>query len=209
MPGTVPPPLPASPPPLGVNPPTASPPSGVLARLRVRAAVMRSRGRVVAGPGVAAGRGVRWDVSRDARLVLGEGCAIGRGTRFHVGAGGDVSVGPQTVFGDRCVVRVLYGARLGAACRLADEAVLLDTAPVVADVDVPVRRQGETAAPIVIGDGVRVGSRAVVHGGVRIGDGAQVGAWLVVAEDIAAGVVLDGTVPPSPVPVCTPDTAPR
>jgi acetyltransferase-like isoleucine patch superfamily enzyme len=165
---------------IGVTPPTGLPPSGPRARLRARLAVLRGRGRVVAGPGVTVGRGVVWEVARGARLVLEDGCAIGEGTRFHV-TGGVLRLGPGTVLGDRCVFRIAAGADLGAGCRLADEAVLLDSGSLAGAV-----------APIVLGERVRVGSRTVVHGGSRIGDGAQVAAWLVVEGEVPAGARWDG-----------------
>lgn len=162
----------------GVTPPTGRPPSGLLARARTRLAVLRGRGRVVAGAGVAQGRGVRFEVARGGRVVLGAGCAIAQGTRVHV-VGGELRVGPRTVLGDRCVFRIAASAEIGADCRLADEAVLLSAGD-----------HGAEVAPIVIGRRVRIGSRAVIHGGARVDDDAQ----------IAAGLVVGGAVPPAPQP---------
>jgi acetyltransferase-like isoleucine patch superfamily enzyme len=180
---------------LGANPPSGAPPSGRVARLRVRLAVLRGRGRIVAGPGVTAARGVTWDVARGARVVLGAGCAIGERTRVHV-TGGELRLGAGTVLGDRCVLRIAAGARLGDGCRLADEVVLLDTAPEVGDVDVPVRVQGTRAEAIVIGDRVRIGSRTVVQGGARVGAGAQIAAWLAVDGEVPAGARWEGAPAP-------------
>ncbi len=165
---------------IGLNPPTGLPPAGVSARLRTRLAVLRRRGRVVTGPGVTLGRGVRFEVARGARVVLGEGCAVGEGTRVHVTAG-ELRLGAGTVLGDRCVFRIAADATVGAGGRLSDEAVLLSTAS-----------DSAAVAPIVVGERVRIGSRTVVHGGARIGDGAQIGAWLVVEGEVPAGARWDG-----------------
>ncbi len=49
-----------------------------------------------------------------------------------------------------------------------------------------------SAAPVVIGDRVWVGTRAVVLKGVTIGDGAVVAAGAVVSKDVPAGAVVAG-----------------
>ena len=49
-----------------------------------------------------------------------------------------------------------------------------------------------SAAPVVIGDRVWVGTRAVILKGVSIGDGAVVAAGAVVTSDVPAGAVVGG-----------------
>lgn len=182
--------MPAVPPPaeprLVANPPSALHGRGALAgRLRARWAVLRGHGRVSAARGAALGPGVRFDVAPGARVLLGPGCVIGGRSRLHV-AGGEVRIGSDAVLGERCVLHVMDGASIGRGCRLADEVVLADHGPRYEDVERPIRRQGVQAQPIVVGDGVRVGSRAVLLGGAHVADGTQVGAQAVVRGPVLA-----------------------
>lgn len=171
---------PAPEPLVAANPPAGFPPSGALARARARWAALRSRGRVRAAAGVALGPGVRWDLGRDVRVHLGAGCAIGGGTRLHVPAG-EVVVGDGAILGERCVVQVRTSATIGPGARLADEVVVQDHRPVFDDVERPIREQGITTAPVVIGARARIGARAVIGAGATIADGEQVSAQAVVA----------------------------
>jgi len=167
---------------IAANPPAGFPPSGRRARARARWAALRRQRRVSIEPGVALGPGIVWDLGPDARVHLGAGCAIGEGTRLHV-VSGELRIGAQAVLGERCVVQVCTAATIGAGARLADEVVVQDHRPVFDDVDRPIREQGITAAPVTIGEHVRIGARAVVGAGVTIADGAQIGAQEFVEAD--------------------------
>ena len=54
------------------------------------------------------------------------------------------------------------------------------------------RARSRRRPPVVIGDRVWVGTRAVVLKGVTIGDGAVVAAGAVVTKDVPAGAVVAG-----------------
>jgi acetyltransferase-like isoleucine patch superfamily enzyme len=141
----------------------------------------RKRG-VVAGRDVVVGRGVRFDVEAGGRVELGDGVVLSDGCRFHVAAGATVVVGAGSWLGDRCVVTARESVAIGARCVLGDEVVLVDIGPpaVADDVERPLREQGLRAAPVIVGDGVRIGPSAALMAGVTIPDGASVGAHAVV-----------------------------
>jgi len=156
--------------------PALAPPSALPRRAGWRDRLRVRRRGVVAGRDVAIGRGVRFDVAAGGRVELGDGVALGNGCRFHVAAGATVVVGPGSWLGERCVVTAQRSVAIGARCVLGDEVVLVDTAPVAADVERPLREQGLRAAPVVVGDGVRIGPSAALMAGTTIPDGATVDA---------------------------------
>jgi acetyltransferase-like isoleucine patch superfamily enzyme len=160
-----------------VAPPSALPrTAGWRDRLRVR----RARG-VEAARGVVVGRGVVFDVARGGRVALGEGAVLGDGCRFHVAPGATVTIGARSWLGDRCVITAQRSIAVGAGCVLGDEVVLVDAAPVTDDVERPLREQGLEAAPVVVGDGVRIGPSAALLAGTEVAAGATVAAHAVLS----------------------------
>jgi acetyltransferase-like isoleucine patch superfamily enzyme/acyl carrier protein len=105
-------------------------------------------------------------VARGASLILGDDVSIAQGAA--IAAHRFISIGD--------------GARIGPF------AVISDT-----DFHVAGKRDARSdTAPVVIGCGVRLGSRVTVLRGSSIGDGARVTAGSVVAGVIAAGAVVAG-----------------
>src|SRR4051794_23073700 len=164
-------------------------------RDRLRLARARRRG-VEVGAGVVVGRGVAFDVAPEGRVVLGAGAALGDGCRLHVARGAVVTIGAETRLGDRRAITAHAGVTIGARCLLADEVVLIDAEPDVADVERPVREQGLAAVPIAIGDGVRIGPGAAVLAGATIAAGAHVAAHALVTPDAAKAAAAAGAPPP-------------
>jgi acetyltransferase-like isoleucine patch superfamily enzyme len=159
-----------------VAPPSALPRApGWRDRLRAR------RRGVETAHGVVVGKGVVFDVARGGRVVLGEGVVLADGCRFHVAAGATVTIGARSWLGDRCVVTAQRSVAIGARCMLGDEVVLVDAAPVTADVERPLREQGLAATPVVVGDDVRIGPSAALLAGATVAPGATVAAHAVVS----------------------------
>jgi acetyltransferase-like isoleucine patch superfamily enzyme len=180
---------------VAVAPPSASP---RVPGLRDRLRAWRAGPRVLLEGPAAIGPGVRFDVSPGARVVVGAGASLAAGCRFHV-RGGEVRIGAGAILGDRCVIVAHERVEVGPRCVLGDEVVLVDADHVFGDPERPVRLQGVTSSPVVLGTGVRVGPGAAVLRGVTVGDGAVVGANAVVTADVAAGAVVSGVparVPP-------------
>ena len=100
-----------------------------------------------------------------------------------------MTISAGTALGERCVLTAHDRITIGARCLLADEVVMVDGNPSFDDVERPVREQGVVAAPVAIGDGVRIGPSAAVLPGVTVGAGAAIGAHAVVTADVAPGAV--------------------
>jgi len=142
----------------------------------------------------------RFNAARAANA--GDRDRIIRGLFGHVGV--DVEVEPplscdygiNVSIGDRSFVN--YGAvildcatvTIGADVHIGPSVQLLTT---VHPLDPALRRtKVESAAPIVIHDGVLLGGGVIVCPGVTIGENTVVGAGSVVVDDLPAGVVAVG-----------------
>jgi acetyltransferase-like isoleucine patch superfamily enzyme len=155
---------------------------------KVRRAVNLARGVVRGHPRARIHRAVR--VTGNGTLELQPGAVIRQGARIFVGDGATLTVAPGAVIGIRNTVNVTTGLSIGRRSELSWDVEIMDT-----DFHTITRPDGSTAqrsAPVVIGEHVLIGARAVVLKGVTIGDGAIVAAAAVVTKDVPAYTVVAG-----------------
>jgi len=125
---------------------------------------VRAGGGVVELGHVALYPGVRVTCAGRGRIRIGDGSYLNRNTRVH------------------SRTQVL----LGAHCMVAWEVVITDY------LGTPGRTPETTFEPVIFGDNVWVGCRAVILGGTRLGDGCIVAAGSVVSGRFPAGAVVAG-----------------
>lgn len=99
-----------------------------------------------------------------------------------------LQLGERVIIGTKCVIGAAYGVSLGDDVRISD-GVVIETAGLDFSSEPPYRHRG---APIVIENGVWIGTRAVILGGVTIGAGAVIGAQALVVRDVPAGAIAAG-----------------
>jgi acetyltransferase-like isoleucine patch superfamily enzyme len=146
-------------------------------------------------------------------LSLGKGVQIGRGTRFriihgkvriddrvsleddvliHV-EGGEVSIGSNTFVGRGSQIVALEKVKIGKDVLIATRCVIRDANHRFDDVTIPIRLQGHTVSPVVIGDDVWLGAHVVITAGSDIGRGSIIGANAVVRGSIPELSIAVGT----------------
>jgi len=124
------------------------------------------------------------ELGRNTTLTLRGTTQIWRGAQIKVYQGAHLDLGDRVIFNEGSRVMCCTGVKMGNGSGLSWGAEISDT-----DLH-PMRLNGkwmEHQAPVVLGEHVMVGARAMVLKGVRIGDGAIV----------AAGAVVTGDVPPA------------
>ena len=115
---------------------------------------------------------------RRAGLRLAPDACVQYGTYFF---GADVEIGPGSFVNHGCYFDSRGPIRIGARCDVSMQVMLCTSTHEPGD---RARRAGRyDAAPIVIGDGVWIGVRAMVLPGVTIGDGCVIAAGAIVRED--------------------------
>ena len=131
---------------------------------------------------------------------------------FVVMLGGRVNALGNFVFYRGCNVRVKPGAVLTIGSGYANDNVHIDCHEavtighsvaiakdvVIMDSDHHSIEGGKLTSPVVIGDHVWVGTRAMILKGVTIGDGAVVAAGAIVTKDVPAGMLVAG-IPATPI----------
>jgi acetyltransferase-like isoleucine patch superfamily enzyme len=124
-----------------------------------------------------------------AAFHVGGRVALQRGVRIVVD-GGRLSIGANTnVNGLGTKFLCAESVTIGSGCTFSWEVQVLDNDFHAITVD---GVQQPKTAPVVIGDRVWVGTRAVILKGVTIGDGAIVAAGAVVNKDVPAGAIVAG-----------------
>lgn len=95
----------------------------------------------------------------------------------------NIMLGSCVRVGDGVTFGALEPIEIGNNVTISQE-VIIETAGLT-------RKGGRhSGRPIKIGDGVWIGSRAIILGGVTIGDNATIGAGVVLKKDVASGEVV-------------------
>ena len=135
----------------------------------------------MAGPGVLCGlavtavqQGEKWG------LTIGSGVALDQHGRLIIGDRAFINYGVD--------IAATGLVTIGADCLIGTHVSIIDNA----FHDVVDRQQVPPPQPVIIGDNVWIGNRAIILPGVTIGDGAVVGAGSVVTRDVAARTVVAG-----------------
>lgn len=134
-----------------------------------------SENGIIIGTGSSLGRYGK--IQATATLVqIGKGINIGRyvgiGENFYFGAFGGISIGDETIIGERLTIH-------------SDNHNFDDLSSTI-------RTQGTIAAPVEIGKNCWIGSNVTILGGVKIADGCVIGAGSVVTKSMSENAIIVG-----------------
>ncbi len=130
----------------------------------------------------------RW-ICRGVFKSCGREVNIERGAWF--GDGSQLEIGDYSGIGVNC--QVTGPVRIGRDVMMGPEVIILTRHHRFDRLDVPMWRQGSTEArPVIIGDDVWIGTRAIIMPGVHIGRGAILGAAAVVTKDVPDYAIAAG-----------------
>lgn len=163
---------------------------GVWRRLR-RLWLQRRYPRAIWGRGCDVRSGVRLRMGRGAKVLLGPEVVLERDATVEC-LSGRLEIGARSIFGHHCTLAARESLVIGQDCLIAEMVSIRDHDHRFDDFEVPIRLQGSSSAPVVIGDNVWLAARVVVTKGVTIGSGAIVGAGAVVTRDIPPGAIAVG-----------------
>ena len=128
---------------------------------------------------------VRNNIYRFAGVKIGSGSTIHTGCRFYQPE--NISIGTDTSVGDRCFLDGRAKLSIGNHTSIASQVLIYNSEHNIND-----EWFGAIEQPVVIGNYVFIGPRAVILPGVHIGDGAVVAAGAIVSKDVPASVIVGG-----------------
>ncbi len=115
-------------------------------------------------------------------VILGDRVQFVRGvipTTLLSHGGGEIVIGPRTIFNHAAWVEARRSVRIGARCMIASRVMICDSGE-------------DGVAPIVIGDDVWLAHGVTLAPGVTIGAGSVVSAGSVVRRDVPPGSLASG-----------------
>ncbi len=158
---------------------------------RARLTYLRVRfPRAILGAGSDIRAGFKLRLAPDAQFQTGDNCILDYDTTIE--CSGALNIGKRVIFGHHCTIGCKEFIEIGDDCLLAEMVSIRDHDHNFARTDIPIRAQGATAAPVVIGRDVWLGAKVTILKGVTIGDGAIIGANAVVTRDIPALAIAVG-----------------
>ena len=128
---------------------------------------------------------------KGASMVLGEHNIFEKGADVEV-VRGKLSIGSHNYFNKNVKIACAGEIRIGNDCLFGDGAHLYDHDHDHREAGKLMREKSLVAAPIIIGNNVWVGARAIILKGVSIGDNAVVGAGAIVTRSVPANAVAAG-----------------
>lgn len=82
---------------------------------------------------------------------------------------------------------------IGKNVMMARECIINPSNHIISDVSIPMNQQGiEPVKPVIIGDDVWIGSRAIILPGITIGSGSIVAAGAVVTHNVPDFCIVGG-----------------
>lgn len=132
-------------------------------------------------------------VERPERVAFGASTFVLAGATISVGPSARVQVGARTYLGRDLTIVCAGSVTIGDDVMGSDRLLFADTAPEPTVAGVPVRDQDLAAPrPVVVEDGVFLGTGAMVLAGVTVGARSLVGAGAVVTRSVPPNCVVVG-----------------
>lgn len=134
--------------------------------------------------------GLKLRLAPAAKFQVGAACVLDNDTTIE--CFGQLTIGARVIFGHHCTIGCKERIEIGDDCLLAEMVSIRDHDHNFARLDIPIREQGATRAPVKIGRDVWLGAKVTILKGVTIGDGAIIGANAVVTRDIPSMAIAVG-----------------
>lgn len=134
---------------------------------------------------------IRREIFELAGVKIGEGSTIHIGARFYQPK--NISIGEDTIIGDHATLDGRAKLTIGDHVDIASEVMIFN-----GEHDIHSETFEPVTAPVLIGDHVFIGPRAIILPGVTIGWGAVIAAGAVVTKDVPDSTIVAG-VPAQPI----------
>lgn len=124
------------------------------------------------------------------KITFGKNVTFRKGFSLMIDKTGKVIIGNNVFFNNYCSINANEQITIGDGTLFGENVKVYDHNHCYKDVDVPIKEQGFTTAPISIGKHCWIGSNVVILKGVTIGDNCVIGAGCIIYKDVPANTVV-------------------
>lgn len=107
-----------------------------------------------------------------------------------IGGGGKIEIGNNVFFNHYCSIYAMNSIKIGNGTIFGENVKIYDHNHCYDNPNIPIKNQGYTSAPIVIGKHCWIASNVTILKGVTIGDNCVIGAGCTVYKDIPDNTIL-------------------
>lgn len=119
----------------------------------------------------------------------GKNLNVEKGAYF--GDGSEIEIGDNSGIGLRC--QLLGAIQIGGDVMMGPDVLIITQNHRFDQLDLPMRHQGfSPSEPVIIGNDVWIGARAIILPGVTVGNGAVIGAGAVVTKGVPEYAIVGG-----------------
>jgi acetyltransferase-like isoleucine patch superfamily enzyme len=124
------------------------------------------------------------------RIVVGKSITFRKGFYMAVEKGGKIEIGDSCFFNHYCSFVSFNSIVIGEGSIFGEGVKIYDHNHCYTDKKIPIKKQGYTSSPVVIGKNCWLASYVIVLKGVTIGDNCVIGAGCVITKDIPANSIV-------------------
>jgi acetyltransferase-like isoleucine patch superfamily enzyme len=124
------------------------------------------------------------------KIYIGNNVHIGQGVIIQ--GSGILKIGNSSFIGAYCVIGCNERISIGKDVMIASGVSIRDTDHKFEKRNIDLSKQGITTSPVMIGNGVWIGSNATITSGVTVGKGAIIGANAVVTKNVKPYSIVGG-----------------
>lgn len=125
-----------------------------------------------------------------ARFIVGKHVTFRKGFSMMIGKNGEVNIGNNVFFNNYCSLNAIERIIIGDGTIFGENVKVYDHNHCYQDLNVPIKEQGFTSAPVNIGKHCWIASNVVILKGVTIGDNCVIGAGCVIYKDVPEESVM-------------------
>lgn len=124
------------------------------------------------------------------RLQIGKSTTFRKGFTLIIEDKGKVQIGSNCFFNNYCSIASIDRIKIGNDCLLGENVKVYDHNHRYKNIQRPIKEQGYSSSPIIIGNHCWIGSNVTILKGVTIGDNAVIGAGCVIHMDVPGNTVV-------------------